>query len=103
MKIGRVGIWTFALDLQPTPKAQEAAAQIEELGYGAIWIPEAMSREAFTNSAILLAGTRRIVLCTGIANMWARDLMAMAAAQNTLCEAYPDRFLLASGSAMRRW
>ncbi len=97
MNIGRVGIWTFALDMQPAAKAQEAAAEIEALGYGAIWIPEALGREAFTNSALLLAGTRRIVVATGIANMWARDAMAMAAAQATLTEAYPDRFLLGIG------
>ena len=97
MDIGRVGVWTFALDLQPAAKAQEAAAEIEALGYGAIWIPEALGREAFTNSAVLLAGTKRIVVATGIANMWARDAMAMAAAQKTLAEAYPDRFLLGIG------
>jgi len=97
MYIGRVGIWTFALDLQPAAKAQEAAAQIEALGYGAVWIPEAMGREAFTNAGMLLAGTRRIVVATGIANMWARDAMAMAGAQRTLAEAYPDRFLLGIG------
>ena len=97
MDIGRIGIWTFALDLQPAAHAQEAAAEIEALGYGAIWIPEALGREAFTNAAVLLAGTRRIVVATGIANIWARDAMAMAAAQKTLAEAYPDRFLLGMG------
>ncbi len=97
MDIGRVGIWTFSLELQPAAKAQEAAAEIEALGFGAIWIPEAMGREAFTNSAVLLAGTGRIVIATGIANMWARDAMAMAAAHKTLTEAYPDRFLLGIG------
>src|SRR5258706_16222990 len=54
MNIGRVGIWTFALDMQPAARAQEAAAEIEQLGYGAIWVPEALGREAFTNSARLL-------------------------------------------------
>jgi probable F420-dependent oxidoreductase len=97
MDLGRVGIWTFALDLQPAARAQEAAAQIEELGYGAIWIPEALGREAFTSAGLLLAATRRIVVATGIANMWARDAMAMAGAQKTLSEAYPDRFLLGIG------
>lgn len=97
MDIGRVGIWTFALDLQPAMRAQEAAAEIEKLGYGAIWIPEAMGREAFTSAGILLAGTTRIPIATGIASIWARDPMAMAAAQKTLSEAYPDRFLLGIG------
>jgi probable F420-dependent oxidoreductase len=97
MDIGRVGIWTFALDLQPSSRAQEAAAEIEELGYGAIWIPEALGREAFTNAGLLLAGTKRIPIATGIANIWARDPMAMVGAQKTLTEAYPDRFLLGIG------
>jgi probable F420-dependent oxidoreductase len=97
MNLGRVGIWTFALDLQPAAKSQEIAAEIESLGYGAIWIPEALGREAFTNSGLLLAGTRRIVVATGIANMWARDAMAMAGAQKTLTDAYPNRFLLGIG------
>jgi probable F420-dependent oxidoreductase len=97
MKIGRVGIWTFALDMQPATRAQEAAAEIENLGYAAIWIPEALGREAFTNAALLLAATRRIVIATGIANIWVRDPMAMAGAQKTLADAYPDRFLLGIG------
>lgn len=97
MDIGRIGIWTAAFDLQPAARAQESAAELEALGYGAIWFPEAMGREAFTNAGVLLAGTRRIVIATGIANIWVRDATAMAAAQKTLAEAYPDRFLLGIG------
>jgi len=33
---GRVGVWTFAFDGQPAGRVREAAAEIEELGYGAI-------------------------------------------------------------------
>lgn len=97
MDIGRVGIWTFALELQPAAKAQEAAAEIESLGYPALWIPEAMGREALTHAGLLLARTRRITVATGIANVWARDAMTMAAGQKTLDEAYPGRFLLGIG------
>jgi probable F420-dependent oxidoreductase len=97
MDIGRVGIWTFQFELQPAAVAQEAAAELEELGYRAVWIPEAVGREAFTHAGLLLAATRRIVVATGIANIWARDAMCMAAAQKTLTEAYPGRFLLGIG------
>ncbi len=97
MNIGRVGIWTFQLEFQPAASAQAAAAEIETLGYGALWIPEALGREALTHAGLLLAGTRRLPIATGIANIWARDAMAMAAAQRTLTEAYPDRFLLGLG------
>jgi probable F420-dependent oxidoreductase len=97
LDIGRVGIWTFALELQPAAKAQEAAAEIESLGYRALWIPEAMGREALTHAGLLLAGTKRLTIATGIANVWARDAMTMAAGQKTLDEAYPGRFLLGIG------
>jgi probable F420-dependent oxidoreductase len=94
--IGRVGIWTF-LDLHPTATAQAAAREIEALGYGALWFPEALAREAFSAAGVLLAGTTTLVVATGIANVWARDAMAMVAAQKTLAEAYPGRFLLGIG------
>lgn len=96
MEIGKIGVWAF-LDLVPSAESQAAAREIEDLGFGALWIPEAVGREVFTSSAILLAGTRRLVVATGIANVWARDAMAMANAQRTLCEAYPERFLLGMG------
>ena len=96
MDLGRVGIWHF-LDLFPTPIAQAAAREVESLGFRALWIPEALGREAFTHAALLLAGSERLVIATGIANVWGRDAMAMAAAQRTLAEAYPDRFLLGMG------
>jgi len=101
MNIGRVGIWTFQLDLQPAARAREAAAELDGLGYGAIWIPEALGREPFTSAGLLLAGSRRIAVATGVANIWARDAMATSAAQRTLTEAYPERFLLGIGVSHR--
>ena len=96
MEIGKIGIWAF-LDMLPSVQAQETAREIEDLGFGALWIPEVVGREVFTSSALFLAGTKGLVIATGIANVWARDAMAMANAQKTLCEAYPDRFLLGMG------
>lgn len=97
LAIGPVGIWTFDLESQPSAKAQEAVVELENLGYGAVWFGEAVGREALTNAGVLLAGSKRIVVATGIANIYARDPLAMAAAQKTLAEAYPNRFLLGLG------
>jgi probable F420-dependent oxidoreductase len=97
LDIGRIGVWTFNLDLQPMGKAQEAVGELEALGYGAVWIPEAVGREVMSNAALLLAGGERIVVATGIANLWARDAVAMAGGQKTILSAYPDRFLLGIG------
>jgi probable F420-dependent oxidoreductase len=97
MKLGPIGIWTAQLDYQPAAKAQEAAGELEQLGFGAIWFPESVGRESLTHAALLLGATRRIVIATGIANIYARDPVTMAAGQNTLAEAYPGRFLLGLG------
>jgi len=97
MRLGRVGLWTFQLDLQPASAAKEAAIELEELGYGALWLPEAVGREPFVNSTLLLSATHRIVVATGIASIWARDAMTMTAGQLALSEAFPDRFLLGIG------
>jgi probable F420-dependent oxidoreductase len=94
--IGRVGIWAF-FETQPAAKAQEAAVELEELGFKIVWMPEAVGREVMTAAGLLLAATRKIVVASGIANIWARDAMTMAAGQKTLCEAYPNRFLLGLG------
>ena len=96
MDLGRVGIWHF-LDTAPAAVAQAAARELESLGFRALWIPEGLGREAFTHAGLLLAGTERLIVATGIANVFARDAMAMASAQKTLAEAYPGRFLLGMG------
>jgi probable F420-dependent oxidoreductase len=96
MDLGAVGVWTH-LDFLPQAEAQERVAELEELGYGAVWVPEAVGREAMTASALLLSGSKRIVVATGIASIWARDPMAMSAAHKTLSEAFPGRFLLGMG------
>ena len=95
--IGPVGIWTFTLDLVPTREGQAHVRELEELGYGAVWTPEAVGRDPLSASAILLAGSERIVVATGIASIYSRDPMNMNAAHRTVTEAFPDRFLLGLG------
>jgi probable F420-dependent oxidoreductase len=95
--LGRVGVWTFVLDQQPTPQAQDLAGELEAMGFGAIWIPEAVGRDALVSSFLLLSGTQRIAVATGIATIYARDALAMTAGWNTVSEAFPGRFLLGLG------
>ena len=95
--LGPVGIWTGVLDGLPSSRAVEFAAEAEELGYGAIWYPEAVGRDPFVNAALLLQGTSSIKVATGIANIYARDPMTTANAQRTIAEAFPGRFLLGLG------
>jgi probable F420-dependent oxidoreductase len=97
-KLGRVGVWSFAL--QRLTAADEAAAmrEYERLGYPTVWMPESVgSKEAFAHAAILLGGSERAVVAPGIASIYARDAMAMAGGAKALGEAYPGRFVLGIG------
>jgi probable F420-dependent oxidoreductase len=97
MQLGRLGLWTFQLDLQPSARARDAVGELEELGFGAVWVPEAVGREPFANVTMLLSGGRKIVVGTGIASIHARTAMTMQAGWKTVSEAFPGRFLLGLG------
>lgn len=97
MELNRLGLWTFQFDQQPVRACLAAAQEIEALGYPALWIPEVRGREAISLAALLLAATEHLVIATGIARASERQPRAMWAAQQTLAEAYPDRFLLGIG------
>ena len=95
--IGRVGIWYGGIDALSTPQARAAAQAVEELGFGALWVAEAVGRDPFASAAVLLSATTTLPIATGIANIYARDAMTMKAGQQTLAEAFPGRFLLGLG------
>jgi probable F420-dependent oxidoreductase len=95
--IPKIGLWTGALEVVPASRAQELAAELEELGYGAVWIPEVAGRDSFVHLALLLSATERLIGATGIANIWARDAVAMAGAAKGLTEAFPERVVVGLG------
>jgi alkanesulfonate monooxygenase SsuD/methylene tetrahydromethanopterin reductase-like flavin-dependent oxidoreductase (luciferase family) len=77
---GSVGIWTNLFDRLTASEVRSLAREIEQMGYHSLWFPEARGREAFTQAAVMLAAAQRIVVGTAIANVSARDPMAMAGA-----------------------
>lgn len=90
--LGRVGVWTFTLDAHP------AVAELDDLGYGAVWIPEGRgSKEVLSHAAFLLGASDRILVASGIANIWFRDPVALASGARTLADAFPGRFVLGIG------
>lgn len=92
-----IGIWTGALDVVPLARSQELAAELEELGYGAIWLPEVAGRDVMFHLGMLLSATKRLVGATGIASIWARDAVTMTGGIKGLTEAFPERVVLGLG------
>jgi len=100
MRLGPIGVWYFTESLSAGQSA-EMAQRIEALGYSALWFPEAVGRHPFAQAAWLLAKTERLIVATGIANIYARDPTASASAQKTLAEQSNGRFLLGLGVSHR--
>jgi probable F420-dependent oxidoreductase len=97
-RLGPVGAWLTLLGLRSAGEERAAAAEIERLGYPALWFGETpVNKEAFVHAGILLAATERIAIATGIASIYARDAAAANAAGNALAEAYDGRFVLGLG------
>jgi probable F420-dependent oxidoreductase len=94
---GRIGVFAGPLNARPAAIQREFALEMERLGYGTLWYGEALGREAFAQGAIYLAATDRLVVASGIANIWARDAAAMANGGRALAEAWPSRFILGIG------
>jgi probable F420-dependent oxidoreductase len=88
---GRYGVWARGTDLSP-----ELAKTIEELGYGAVWLGGSPPADLELPES-LLAATDRLVVATGIVNMWGSAASEAAASYRRIAERYPDRFLLGVG------
>ncbi|HUR03267.1 MAG TPA: LLM class F420-dependent oxidoreductase [Nonomuraea sp.] len=97
-RMGRVGVWNSTLGGEPASFEREAAAELEGLGFGTLWVGESpKGKEALAHSAILLGATRRMLIATGIANIWVRDATAASNGANALAEAFDGRFVLGLG------
>lgn len=96
MEIGRVGVWTRT-DGMSVGEAADFAQRIEELGYGALWIPDAFGRDPFAHASWILSHTTRLVVATGVVNIHLREAQATACAQKELHDQSDGRFLLGLG------
>jgi probable F420-dependent oxidoreductase len=94
---GRIGVFAGPLNGLPSVAQREFVREMERLGYGTLWYGEALAQEAFGRGAMYLAATDRLIVASGIANIWARDAAAMANGGRTLAEAWPGRFILGLG------
>ncbi len=88
---GRYGIWRGQQGLGP-----EFAAEVEALGYSAVWIGGSPPGDLALAESLLDA-TQRIVIATGIVNMWSTPAEEAAASYHRIAAKHPDRFLLGVG------
>ncbi|MFJ9123956.1 LLM class F420-dependent oxidoreductase [Streptomyces sp. NPDC102340] len=101
-KVGRYGIWNVGLrseDPALHPEIADAAAELEELGYGAVWLG---GNSAPANALPLLDATSRLTVGTSIQSIWQHDAQATATAFAEVEKAHPGRFQLGLGVSHAR-
>jgi len=98
--LGRVGVWApLWLWSQEGPRLPEAAAELDELGFGAIWV--ANGPDIMQVAASLLDVTRRASVATGIVNIWVHPAATVAASFTEITARHPGRLLLGLGNGPR--
>jgi probable F420-dependent oxidoreductase len=97
-EVGRYGVWVSGR-LWPTDAGEvaEAAAELESLGFGSVWIGGSPTDELDLPEAIL-AATSSLVVGTSIVNVWNSDATRLDASHHRLRGQFPGRFYLGLGS-----
>jgi probable F420-dependent oxidoreductase len=95
-ELGPIGIWGPELRFGDPVESLEAAAELEELGFGALWIPD-VGGPVLESVERLLRATSSVMVATGILNVWMHDAAEVAAGQTRLEREFPGRFLLGLG------
>ncbi|WP_328683061.1 LLM class F420-dependent oxidoreductase [Streptomyces sp. NBC_00343] len=95
--VGRYGIWSVGLRTEdPTRRGElaDAAAELEQLGYGAVWLG---GSSAAQHAVPLIEATSTLAVGTSIQSIWQYDAAESAAGFAELEAAHPGRFLLGLG------
>ncbi|MEU1268930.1 LLM class F420-dependent oxidoreductase [Streptomyces sp. NPDC005799] len=95
--VGRYGVWSAALRSEdPSRRGElaEAAAELEQLGYGAVWLG---GSSAPRHAAPLLEATSTLTVGTSIQSIWQYEAAESAAGYAGLESSHPGRFVLGLG------
>jgi probable F420-dependent oxidoreductase len=98
VELGRVGIWSSELRAHAdTALVAETAAELEELGYSALFVPGGAGGDVLERCELVLRATNRATVATGILNVWMHDPADVARERARLDGEHPGRFWLGLG------
>jgi len=93
--LGTVGVWRGFTQVDAA-----FSSEIEELGYGALWLGYSPGADLEAAERMLDA-TSRLHVATGVVNIWKADAAELAASFHRIDAKHPGRFLLGIGSGHR--
>lgn len=91
--LGQFGVWTSYRSLGEE-NAAEAARLVEGLGFGTLWLG---GSPQLPSVRPLLAATERLIIATGIVNVWQVDAPTLASQHAELAAEFPGRLLVGIG------
>ena len=99
MDIGKVGVWWSGTWRVEDDSSVDVAAELEDLGYSALWLSGGFDPGLATRFGRLLAATTHTVVASGIVSIWAASPDKVSPAVAELDVRYPGRFLLGLGAS----
>ena len=97
MQTGVLGVWSPQLREGDAHEVAAAAVELEEIGFGTIWVPGRGPEGLEERLRLLLAATERITVATGIVSIWTHPPKQTAALHARLTAEFPERLLLGLG------
>jgi probable F420-dependent oxidoreductase len=95
--LGRIGIWSGELRFGDAAAGQKAMAELDELGFGAIWIPGGFGGDILDAVDRGLAATKKAVIATGIINIWKHEPEEIGGWWHRLSDDHKSRVMLGLG------
>jgi alkanesulfonate monooxygenase SsuD/methylene tetrahydromethanopterin reductase-like flavin-dependent oxidoreductase (luciferase family) len=99
MELGKVGIWWSGTWSGADGAHGAAAAEMESIGYGALWCSGGFDLGFPSRFGRLLDATEHIPVASGILSIWHANPAQAADGAAALEVAYPGRFLLGLGAS----
>ena len=91
-----VGVWDQNLRFAEEGDVRESAAELEELGYDALWIPD-VGGDVFGALRLLLSATSVVTVGTGVLNLWMHPAAETTAGYQEVVEDTARRPVLGIG------
>jgi probable F420-dependent oxidoreductase len=97
MQLGRTGLWSIELRTADPHEIADAAAELDDLGWGTLWFPGLGGGDVIADSERLLRSTSRLTVAIGVASIWRHPAGEIAAGHSRLQQTYARRHALGLG------
>lgn len=96
-RIGTIGIWSGELRSGNLANSCAAAAELDRLGFGALWVPGGIGGDILERMDSLVDATARTVVASAILNIWKHEPSSVGAWWAGQSAVRRDRLLLGLG------